>query len=453
MRGFSLIAVTALCCLHLSAFAQQNEPGSKEELEGLKDVVEGEKELAMEYRGIVDALRKIKVSGYMQTQFRLTDLAGGTAQFSGGNFPSNTNKMFQVRRARLKIAYDNVLTQFAVELDAIPTGVTMKDAYIWITEPWTRSFGFQMGMFYRPFGYEMSFSSGSRESPEQSRVYQTLFPGERDLGAKLFYSPPQGPLSFLRAELGIFNGSGAASNEFDNYKDIIGQVAVQLPFDDMNAALDLGVSGYFGNVRNATKYLWTSGEPAPGVRGLVVDSSATNLGDVVTRRYVGADAQFYYDVPVLGGLVVRGEYITGRQPGTSTLSTPPGPVGTAQTTISPGAQATGPVYRRDVVGWYLNLVQNIGSSHQIIVKYDVYDPNTDAKPGDFVSGSNLSAADIKYSTLGLGYIYHWDGNVKFVFYYDMPKNEKLTSLAPASLAAFVDDVRDNVFTFRVQYKF
>jgi len=447
---------SVVCCLHLSTFAQGVEPASKEELEELKSVVEGERESAMEYRGYVDALRKIKISGYMQTQFRLTDLNGGTAQFSGGNFPANTNKMFQVRRARLKIAYDNVLTQFVVELDAIQTGVTMKDAYLSVIEPWTQSFGFQMGVFYRPFGYEMSFSSGSRETPEQSRMYQTLFPGERDLGVKLFYSPQIGPFSFLRAELGIFNGSGPASNEFDNFKDVIGQVVTQFPLDELNAAVDLGLSGYLGNVRNATKFLWTNGESAPGTKGFVLDSSATNLGDGAPRRYVGLDVQLYYDVPVLGGLVVRGEYITGRQPGTSTAPTPAGPNGTSQTTISPAAQATGPVYQRDFAGWYVNLVQNIGNDNQVIVKYDVYDPNTFVTATDFVSGNNLSVADIKYSTLGFGFIHHWDGNVKFVFYYEIPKNEKLTSSTIAGtspLAPFVGDVKDNVFTFRVQYKF
>ena len=65
-----------------------------------------------------------------------------------------------------------------------------------------------------------------------------------------------------------------------------------------------------------------------------------------------------------------------------------------------------------------------------------------------VANAKLGAADLKYSTLGLGLVHYWDDNIKFVFYYDLVKNEKTTKLA-----AFKDDLKDNVFTFRIQYKF
>ena len=63
--------------------------------------------------------------------------------------------------------------------------------------------------------------------------------------------------------------------------------------------------------------------------------------------------------------------------------------------------------------------------------------------------------DIKFSTLGLGWVHHWDDNVKFVFYYELVKNEKLSNLSgtASTLSPYADDVKDNVFTFRVQYKF
>jgi hypothetical protein len=312
-----------------------------------------------------------------------------------------------------------------------------------------------MGVFDRPFGYEISFSSSGRESPERSRVYQTLFPGERELGAKLLYAPQLGSMSFLRADLGLFNGSGPTSNEFDSFKDVIGHLAVQVPFEEAGAEIDLGISGYFGKVRNNTKYLWSDGEAAPGVRGLVVDSALSNQGDGVLRRYAGADVQFYYDVPVLGGMALRGEVIVGKQPGTSNAASPAGMSGTSLTTVSPSAQPTGPIYQRDFTGWYLNLVQNIGSSEQVVLKYDVYDPNSKVSGSDFGGQSNLTAADIRFSTLGFGFVHHWDENVKFVVYYEVVRNEKLNPAASTvpSLSAFIDDVRDNVFTFRVQYKF
>jgi len=404
-----------------------------------------------EYRGFVDALRKIKISGYVQPQYRYTDLINtpypiGT--FSGGTFPANTKSMFQVRRGRFKITYDNILTMFVIQLDAVQSGIVLKDTYLMLIEPWTKSFGLQMGVFDRPFGYEISYSSGSRESPERSRLFQTLFPGERELGAKLFYAPQMGPLSMLRADVGIFNGSGPTSNEYDNFKDIIGHVSYQLPFDEFGLALDLGVSGYLGNVRNNTRFLYTMGTPAGGAPVFTIDSTATNVSAGVGRRYFGLDAQIYYDLPVFGGMILRGEYIFGKQPGTSSAS------------VSPPVQPTTGIYQRDLAGWYVNYIQNIGDANQFILKYDVYDPNAEVSGPDFVPGNTagsvgLTVADIKFSTLGLGWIYHWDDNIKFVLYYELVSNEKLTNLAGTTspLAIYSEDVRDNVFTFRIQYKF
>jgi hypothetical protein len=428
----------------------QDEPSSKEELEQLKGALEGLSESAAEYRGYVDALRKIKITGYVQSQFRLTDLDNVSfprGNFSGGSFPTTAKNLFQVRRGRIKVNYDNGLSQFVIQIDAIQTGFTTKDAYFSIVEPWENAFGLQAGIFDRPFGYEISYSSSNRETPERSRLFQTLFPGERELGAKLFYTPQLGSLSFLRADLGLFNGSGPTSNEYDNYKDLIGHLAAQFPFQDANAELDLGVSGYFGKVRSANSVVYTPGNLPSGQKGFVASSDTANVGLGLTRRYLGIDAQFYYDVPSVGGAILRGEYIFGKQPGTRS------------TTTSFSAQPTDPLYKRDFSGWYLYYVQNIGQTDQFVVKYDVYDPNTSVSASDFIDantsgGAGLSSSDIKYSTLGLGVIHHWDDKVKFVIYYELIRNEELTSLTNSSfLFPYARDVRDNVLTVRAQFKF
>jgi len=63
------------------------------------------------------------------------------------------------------------------------------------------------------------------------------------------------------------------------------------------------------------------------------------------------------------------------------------------------------------------------------------------------AGSNFSAADIKFNTLGLGYIYYITPNVKSVIYYAMVKNEKTL------LPGYTKDVKDNVLTLRLQFRF
>ena len=105
------------------------------------------------------------------------------------------------------------------------------------------------------------------------------------------------------------------------------------------------------------------------------------------------------------------------------------------------------------MGWYATLVQSIGSANQLVVKADFYDPNTDAESADFVTGTNLGLGDIRYTTIGFGAVHHWDEHVKFVIYYDRVMNEKLPSQAPSPLRSYIGDARDDVFTFRIQYKF
>jgi hypothetical protein len=459
MKQVMLFVVVAMVLCSWRGNAQDDR-ASKEDLEQVKEALQGVSESAAEYRGYVDALRKIKISGYLQSQWRFTDVtlpASGAlyeiGRFSGGAFPGNVKNQFMIRRGRVKVNYDNTLTQFVIQFDAIQTGLAIKDAYLIVTEPWTKTFGLQMGIFDRPFGYEISYSSSVREAPERSRLFQTLFPGERELGAKLIIAPPSGPLSMFRADIGVFNGSGPAANEYDSYKDLIGHLAYQIPIGSDGMELDLGVSGYVGGVRNNTKYLYTMGALGNGEKGFAVDSTASNLSNSVSRQYFGADAQLYVDVPSVGGAILRGEYIVGKQPGTS------GSPYTSQT-VSATAQISGSVYQRNFAGWYLAYIQNIGVREQLVVRYDEYDPNSEVTASDFTTtntsgATGLTATDLKYSTIGFGFIHHWDDNVKFILYYEVVTNEKVSNITstPAALVPYASDVKDNVLTFRVQYKF
>jgi hypothetical protein len=298
---------------------------------------------------------------------------------------------------------------------------------------------FTGGIFDRPFGFEISYSSSMREAPERSRMYQTLFPGERELGAKIELAPQSGMLSMFNAKVGIFNGNRENGVENDNNKDIIGRVGFQLPFNEENLEIDGGVSFYSGKVTNGSKYKYAIKSGAWGV-----DSTATNNGKSFDRSYVGIDAQVYYDLPILGGFSLRGEYITGTQPGTAAAST--------YYVYSKGSGT--PLYSRNFSGYYINYVQNIGLTEQIVVKYDQYNPNTDITSAKIGTGNLTTLGDITYTTLGLGVVHHFDGNVKLVLYYEMISNDKVSSATTnASLLPFKQDVKDNVLTVRMQYKF
>ena len=442
---FHVILVGALCLLLSHAGSGQETPEGGE-LETVRRSLDSLKESSREFQSVFDALKNIKITGYVQTQFRSTqsDFAGflfGAGKFQGGTFAPNVQNELQIRRGRLKVEYRKDLTRVGIQLDALPSEVKLKEAYLEVIEPWSGTVGLEAGVFDRPFGYEVSYSSSRIESPERARIIQTLFPGEGDLGAKLFYVPASGPLRAFRVDAGVFTGTSPTANEYDSFKDFIGQVSVRLPLGANKTELAVGLSGYIGKVRNNTRFVYSPGDIAPGVRGFVVDSTSGNLGAGVSRNYIGADVQFSSRILPFGQTVLRGEVIGGTQPGTVISS------------VSPASQPLLAIYKRNFLGWYATVVQNIGSTNQLVIRVDLYDPNTNVSSGDFISGTNLALGDIRFTTIGFGAVHQWDDNLKLVAYYDRVMNEQLPPQSPSSLQAYTGDVRDDVFTFRIQYKF
>lgn len=430
-----------------AAFAQ-NDSVSPEEFGSLKGQVESLNESFLAAKTTVDKLAKLKVSGYLQGQWQHADTNGAAAgAFAGGGFPANSNQRLQLRRVRLKTIYDNVTSQYVMEFEARPSGVSLKDAEVILNEPWLKTFSLALGLMDRPFGFEIPYSSSAHEAPERTRVYQTVFKDEKDVGVKLEANPGEktGPAQYFNVKAGLYTGTagynGGTGDEIDGTLDFIGRAGFKLPFNGLNLAIDGGFSFYGGKALA----LNDSAFAASGDTAMLLTTG--NLRKTFSRRVYGIDLQTYYTLPVIGDLVggssLRGEYLRGNTPGTGGASGPYGAVAT-------------PVYDRNFTGWYVSWIQNYGRKFQSVVKYDMYDPNTDVT-GAAITGAStrkLGAQDLKYTTLGLGVLYYWDDLVKITAYYDRIVNEKVNASATgASLAAFKQDLKDNVFTLRAQVKF
>ena len=404
-------------------------------------------EILMEMKSYIDLSRKLKFSGYMQTQYQAADGIGSSlypiGNFAGGAFPTSVGSRFQVRRGRLKVQFENDLTfsQYVIQLDITQNGLGIKDAYINIKDPWVKSWNLKTGVFDRPFGFEVAYSSNFRETPERSRMSQTLFPGERELGMMIEFAPEIGDWTNYNLKLGVFNGVLPTANENDNRKDIIGRAGFIIPLEEYSFAFDAGASIYQGSVRSNSKFAYSFNETQ---KQFTVDSTTTNAGRNYERQYFGVDVQMIYDVPEVGGLSLRGEYNFGKQPGSSG----------SNSFYNPGTVVT-PLYERKFYGYYMSLLQNIGTKHQVLVRYDVFDPNTAIDGSEIgAAGKATTIGDLKYSTIGLGYLFHLDDNVKFTFYYELVSNETVNGATTnAALLPYKNDVKDNVFTFRTQYRF
>ncbi len=404
----------------------------------------------------VNTLSKIKITGYIQAQYQKAD-SMGIKSFSGGDFDAKTDNRFAVRRGRLKFAYSGNLSTAVFQLEATEKGVSIKDAYLAFTEPWMQAFTVTGGVFNRPFGFEVPFSSSSLESPERARFNQTLFPGEEDLGASLtFQMPKASPWSFIKIEAGLFAGNGI-NPEFDKKKDFIGRIGIQKTIFNEQVKYGIGVSHYNGGVYQGTKTAYKI-DKVSGVNVFSKVVGDTTVGEFQKRVYTGFDAQFTIET-ALGLTTLRGEYIYGTQPGQSKSTNSP----TSDFTKVTGTATVPETYVRNFNAGYAILTQSIARTpFTLVVKYDFYDPNTDVE-GDEIGKSVVATGvkattegDIKHTTLGVGLLWAISNNVRLTAYYDMVTNEKTKNLKPdftKSNSNFSKDLKDNVFTVRLQYKF
>ncbi|MGY4383898.1 hypothetical protein ACVWYN_000917 [Pedobacter sp. UYP24] len=153
------------------------------------------------------------------------------------------------------------------------------DAFIQFYQPNLKDLKFTAGLFNRPFGYSILYSSGYRDFPERPRVFQTLMPRERDIGAMITYHPSV--LKFLTADLAVVNASGHTTRDYDSRKDLI--CNLNFKFDSLiYNYLHIGFGGsiYKGSVRNDTEtYFVENGS------GYTKNTSQQNIGDNAKRDY------------------------------------------------------------------------------------------------------------------------------------------------------------------------
>ena len=428
-----LLAVMVLLCQLLQA-------------QYLMDMVDTTKDMGKGMLELYNRFDHIKLSGYIQPQFQVAESKGAKG-FAGGDFAPNSNNRFMLRRARVRFDYINFpktgtgpSLQFVFQFDATERGVNVRDVWGRIFENKFHLFAFTTGLFARPFSYELNLASSDRESPERGRMSQILMKTERDMGAMVTLESRKknSQIKFLKVDLGIFNGPGLSSlTDYDNHKDIIGRITIKPQSLGKKITLGAAASILYGGLSQNTKYVYTT-HSINGTSTFIVDSTTSNMGNIAPRKYYGADAQLKIKNRV-GYTELRAEFITGKQ------------TGSAISSETPGVSFTGSdgYYVRKFSGAYFYLLQNLGSTHhQIAIKYDWYDPNTAVK-GDEIgkAGTNINAANIKYTTLGFGYIYILANNAKLILWYDKITNEK------TNITGYTSDLKDNIFTFRMQFRF
>ncbi|GHT66807.1 hypothetical protein FACS189452_03340 [Bacteroidia bacterium] len=375
---------------------------------------------------------KLKVSGYLQTQYQYGEKDASLKVGTSNEDPEESFSRIGIRRGRVKVTAEDGIFSGVFQVDLTEKALGLKDAYLNVKDPWFNTLQLRAGVFDRPFGNEISYSSSRRESPERSTLFQTLFPEERDLGAMLVLQAPKtSQWNILKLETGLFAGNGV-KQETDSRKDFIGHLSVAKTFDD-NIAFGAGTSYYNGSVFQGTTKVYTMENKA-----FVLNEDDANKGKYAKREYIGFDAQFSVITSLLGTSQIRAEYLFGQQPSGAGNSKSP----------NAAALPTVDTYIRDFAGAYLIFVQDLGKlPFSAVLKYDWYDPNTKLV-GDEIGQNGSSKADLTYQTFGFGALWKISNALRLQAFYEITSNETSTNLANMET-----DLKDNVFTLRLQYKF
>ena len=383
--------------------AAPTTPTVDHRLEAVESKLAGTEETVGAMQASVDGFKKLKISGYIQGRYEYhQDAVGGTSK------PKSENR-FYVRHGYLGARYEGKNAEFFMQIDGNNNdGLVLKDAEASFVDTWTPlHLKLTLGQFKLPFGYEILQSDADRELPERSQVITGLFPGDRDRGVRL-----QASYEMLRLSVAVVNGAsfgqkdpangfGVVQNGYDpnGFKTVVGRVGVDL------GSLVGGFSWMWGRTLD-TKF----GLPD------VVDGSKT-AGQLLPDTYtyyaqtrLGADVQAYVDVPMLGGLAVKGEVIWARKTNLD-WSTP------ADSCLN-----------TESLGWIVTVVQNFGQYVGLALRLDQFDPllasTVDSRCYEPVTPSPLKSIgnrDVdKLTRLGAALLLHGSQNIKFTLSYEHP---------------------------------
>jgi hypothetical protein len=450
---------------------------------------------------ILDILRDFRFDAYAQVEWQRADTAG-ISTVQGANFPVAANNRFLVRRGRFRLSWMHEIVnkhgdsikvgEFAFQMDATEKGFNgIKDFYGRIVDPWTGWVSLEGGIFRRPFGYETPAAAATLESPEFARVSQILMPQECELGEEIIIESPRTfkPV-YLRIDASVVNGEGVASTgagqssintgAYQSAKDFIAKILVGRTFNvnnKLNISLNASGSYYNGRVLQTTNNVYEVVKNAQYQE--IFKNVTTGTGDTTgkgktyyARDYYGTHLQLNFDYRISGKLSatteLRGEFMTGTEPGTLTSSSVPLGSGTGIPTTSTITYITGPngsqvpvtvttngvdLYIRKFNGYIAYLTQSFHSQagnqtiHQdITFKFDSYNPNTQVNSTGLNKANGFSTTDLTYTTYGFGYTICPVPYFKLMLWYDHVVNES------SGLAGWSTNYKkDDVFTLRTQF--
>lgn len=368
--------------------------------------------------------------------------------------PLNEDR-FLIRRARLRAQRDMGLTHALVEVEANTVrDVQVRPTNVEASVKWPESrqaidqerdqrrlpnetwFMVTAGLIRTPFGFEPSEGALRRPWLEQTTMSQAFFPGQFDLGLRFV-----GAFSFVTYQLGIMNGDPIGERAFpgrdpNKSKDLVfriggaGWVTEQLRVEGGFSGLS-GRGFHRGNAATADQAVWRDHDEDGVVDPIELQplkGSPAEPSSTFKRFAVGADVRVYFVLPAIGELGVRGEVVRASN-------------------LDRGIFVADPIASsRDLreSGWYVGITQEITRWAQVGVRYDRYDPDSDANEREPFAVVTRDLSSSTWSIMAAGRL----AFARLVAQYDHRQNALGRDEAgrPATLA-------DDSFTLRAEARF
>jgi hypothetical protein len=306
----------------------------------------------------VEAASHLKITGFIQAQYVHYDTSDPGVDASGK--PKNKD-VFEVRRARLRATYTLGISEYLLNVDAIPSGVSVKEAEVSMTAPWTEAVKtkFTIGLMYIPFGYESQESDSVLPFIERSALANRLFPGQRDIGLRAAGNLFDKKIEY---QVALMNGNPISDAVFpaldpNGAKDVVGRVGVNV------GGLRAGISG-----------LWGKGFLTPAVD----DAKTANVNEAHGYRNfdhgaAGFDIVYKVAIPVIGPLALYAEGVIARNLDRSAIGDYPKPP--TSTVDGVKLYGVGLVNTTQRTG-YIGFLQNLTQWGAIGARAEIFDPSS-----------------------------------------------------------------------------
>jgi hypothetical protein len=380
------------------------------------------------------------ISGYAYIQGQYETHQDSQDQLSPSGQSLNYDR-FSIRRARATAIGEWQYAAMVLELDANTTSgpqVDLRKAEASLQYRPDRSLPpiamATLGLFDAPFGYELDESPRTRFFMERTTASRALFPGEPDLGLRI-----AGAASFFRWTLAVLNGnplgesSGFAEQDPISPKDVSFRFGVDTrPLPELHVAGGMsalrGRGFHAGTSPTGSSLQWhdvnNDGAVQPAELAGVPAQGATP-SQTFDRWAVGADLRMNYKW-WLGVAKIYGEFVVAQNYDRGLYVADP--------------IATGIDTRE--LGYYVAAQQEILQWGEVGLRYDLYDPNSNAFDK---RGGNLIPFSEAITTISPMAAVVLPDRARLILQYDAIHN----AYARNSVGV-PTNLKDNVVTLRLQ---